>query len=376
VTIRDATAADLPTIVAIYNAAIPGRLATADTETIAVESRAAWLAAHGPATHPLWVAEADGAIAGWLSFQPFYGRPAYRATAELSVYVAPAHQRRGVARALVAHAIDRSPALGFTTLLGFVFGHNAPSLALFAASASSAGRSAAVAVLDGVERDLAILGGASTAAAPSDEAARDLREPARRVVGDRARARARDAAPPARRVTLYDELESVPPFHPDRDREGDVPPRRSRACAALLQAADAVVLSTPEYAFGVPGVLKNALDWTVASGDFAGSRPRRSARHPRSSAATRRTRRCCSRCARCRRGCRRTAASWCRSCGRSCGRRNARRLRDGCGAPRDARRARALAERRECSSARARRDRARSRDCGAGGRSRRRAARW
>ncbi len=30
------------------------------------------------------------------------------------------------------------------------------------------------------------------------------------------------------------------------------------------------MISTPEYAFGVPGVLKNALDWTVASGDFAG----------------------------------------------------------------------------------------------------------
>lgn len=78
-----------------------------------------------------------------------------------------------------------------------------------------------------------------------------------------------DLAPAGTTVTLYDELESIPPFHPDRDREGDVAPAPVARLRAALTAADAVVLSTPEYAFGVPGVLKNALDWTVASGDFA-----------------------------------------------------------------------------------------------------------
>ena len=77
-------------------------------------------------------------------------------------------------------------------------------------------------------------------------------------------------APPGTVVTLYDDLERIPPFHPDRDREGDVAPAPVARLRAALQAADAIVLSTPEYAFGVPGVLKNALDWTVASGDFAG----------------------------------------------------------------------------------------------------------
>ncbi len=157
--VRDATAADLPVIVAIYNAAIPGRMATADTEPITVESRHGWLAAHCPTTHPLWVWESDGTIGGWLSFQAFYGRPAYRATAELSVYVAPTHQRRGIARRLVGHALRRSPALGISTLLGFVFGHNQPSLALFASFGFTAwGRLPRVAVLDGQERDLVILG--------------------------------------------------------------------------------------------------------------------------------------------------------------------------------------------------------------------------
>jgi chromate reductase len=79
-----------------------------------------------------------------------------------------------------------------------------------------------------------------------------------------------DLAPAGTISALYDELETIPPFHPDRDREGDVAPAPVARFRALLQAADAVVISTPEYAFGVPGVLKNALDWTVASGDFAG----------------------------------------------------------------------------------------------------------
>jgi phosphinothricin acetyltransferase len=159
VTIRDATAADLPVIVAIYNAAIPGRLATADTEPVSVASRVPWLAAHAPAARPLWVWEADGAIGGWLSFQSFYGRPAYAATAELSVYIAPTYQRRGIARRLVGHALRRSPALGLTTLLGFVFGHNAASLALFAGFGFERwGRLPRIAVLDGIERDLVIVG--------------------------------------------------------------------------------------------------------------------------------------------------------------------------------------------------------------------------
>jgi hypothetical protein len=76
VAIRDAMAADLPAIVEIYNAAIPGRLATADTTPVSVESRRAWFAEHSPQHRPLWVADTGGAVVGWLSFQSFYGRPA------------------------------------------------------------------------------------------------------------------------------------------------------------------------------------------------------------------------------------------------------------------------------------------------------------
>lgn len=156
--IRNALESDLPAILTIYNAAIPGRLATADTEPIAVSSRQAWFAEHD-ATRPLRVAAIDSAVAGWLSFQSFYGRPAYRATAEVSVYVSPDHQRHGIGRALLANAVDAAPRLGLKTLLGFIFGHNEPSLRLFGEFGFQRwALLPRVAELDGTERDLVIVG--------------------------------------------------------------------------------------------------------------------------------------------------------------------------------------------------------------------------
>jgi len=158
-TIRDATKADLPAIVEIYNAAIPGRMATADTEPVSVESRGGWFREHHPDRRPLWVAVENGAIVGWLSFQSFYGRPAYHATAEISVYVSLDKQRGGIGRALLARAIEQAPRLGVKTLLGFIFSHNDPSLRLFEGFGFQRwGVLPRVAELDGSERDLIIVG--------------------------------------------------------------------------------------------------------------------------------------------------------------------------------------------------------------------------
>lgn len=157
--IRNAVEADLSAIVTIYNASIPGRLATADLNPVSVESRLEWFNQHSSTLRPILVMESDKNILGWLSFQSFYGRPAYQATAEISIYVSPAYQRQRVAYNLLNQGISLSPSLGLTTLVGFIFAHNQPSIQLFKQFGFQTwGHLPQVANLDAVERDLLIMG--------------------------------------------------------------------------------------------------------------------------------------------------------------------------------------------------------------------------
>lgn len=126
--IRDATRGDLPAVVAIYNASIPGGWSTADTAPVTVAEREGWFAQFTPGRRPLWVADGAGEVIGWVGLSSFYaGRPAYAATAEVSFYVAPAHQRRGLGTALLEHAVAACPRLGVSTLLSMHFDHNGPT---------------------------------------------------------------------------------------------------------------------------------------------------------------------------------------------------------------------------------------------------------
>jgi L-amino acid N-acyltransferase YncA len=156
--IRDALLSDLAAIVQIYNASIPSRTATADTEPIAVESRLEWFAKHNPATRPLWVLEVADEIVAWIGLTSFYGgRPAYDATAEVSIYIAPAHQGKGYGTLLVQRMVEHCPRLGVTTLLSMYFDHNTASRRLFEKFGfEPAGHLREIAVLDGEKRGLVI----------------------------------------------------------------------------------------------------------------------------------------------------------------------------------------------------------------------------
>jgi L-amino acid N-acyltransferase YncA len=156
---RPATTDDLPAIVDIYNSTVASRQVTADTEPVSVESRRMWFSEHTPDKRPLWVAEQDGQIIGWLSYSNFYGRPAYLGTAELSVYVHEHMRGKGLGRYFLQQAIEFAPQVGVHTLLGFIFGHNLPSLKLFEGFGFERwAHMPRVATLDGVERDLIIVG--------------------------------------------------------------------------------------------------------------------------------------------------------------------------------------------------------------------------
>ena len=67
-------------------------------------------------------------------------------------------------------------------------------------------------------------------------------------------------------IEIYDGVRNLPQFDPDLETE--TPPAAVAELRQTIREADGVLISTPEYVFGVPGALKNALDWTVSTTDF------------------------------------------------------------------------------------------------------------
>jgi chromate reductase len=64
-------------------------------------------------------------------------------------------------------------------------------------------------------------------------------------------------------IKIYEELSTLPHFSPDLDN--DIPPSEVSNFRKQLKGADGILICTPEYAMGVPGTLKNAIDWIVSS---------------------------------------------------------------------------------------------------------------
>lgn len=155
---RNAQINELPQLVEIYNSVIPGRMVTADTEPVSVESRVEWFHSHSE-KRPLVVGEIEGKVIGFLSFKSFYGRPAYNGTVEIAIYLDEKQRGKGLGKQFLQKAIDLSPSLGIKTILGFIFAHNTPSMNLFKQFGfEQYGHLPKVAVMDGVEYDVMILG--------------------------------------------------------------------------------------------------------------------------------------------------------------------------------------------------------------------------
>ncbi|OAO89065.1 hypothetical protein AXX17_ATUG04830 [Arabidopsis thaliana] len=157
--IVDALESDLPAIVDIYNSTIASRSVTADLSPVTAESRVKWFHEHTPEHLPLWVIRDGVELAGWFSFQSFHERPAYKATAEISIYISERYRGEGIGSLLLDHALRNAPGLGLRSLIGLVFGHNEPSLKLLRRFGFEQwGLLPHVAELDGIERDLVIMG--------------------------------------------------------------------------------------------------------------------------------------------------------------------------------------------------------------------------
>jgi phosphinothricin acetyltransferase len=157
---RDAKQFDLEKIVEIYNSTIESKMVTADTEPASVASRQNWFDEHKSDKRPLWVIEDNqDKIIGWVSFQSFYGRPAYDATVEISIYLEKEQRGKGLGKEILQYCVHKSTNFGTKTLLGFIFSHNEPSLKLFRHFGFEDWATLPnIALLDGKERGLKILG--------------------------------------------------------------------------------------------------------------------------------------------------------------------------------------------------------------------------
>lgn len=80
---------------------------------------------------------------------------------------------------------------------------------------------------------------------------------------------AQHVVPAGLRLTVHPSLADVPLLNAELDPEGGEAPGSVRALRAAFGAADGVLLATPEYGHSMPGLLKNALDWLVASGELS-----------------------------------------------------------------------------------------------------------
>ncbi|MGZ3862760.1 MAG: N-acetyltransferase family protein [Bacteroidia bacterium] len=159
ITFREADIKDLPAIVATYNSTIESRMVTADLTPVTVEDKTPWFKSHNKKTRPLWVIECDGAYAGWMSFTDFKSRHAYHKTAEIGIYLESYARGRGIGDYCLKYAIEKCPSLNITSLTGFIFGHNEPSLKLFYKHGFEKwAHMPGIADMDGVLRDLVIVG--------------------------------------------------------------------------------------------------------------------------------------------------------------------------------------------------------------------------
>lgn len=119
-TIRDATAADIPAIAAIYAHHVRTGTGTFEEEApdeAEIAARLAKVQGHGWA----WlVAEHEGQVQGYAYYAQFRDRSAYRFTAEDSIYVRDDVRGMGVGKALVQALLDRAAAQGFRQMLAVI----------------------------------------------------------------------------------------------------------------------------------------------------------------------------------------------------------------------------------------------------------------
>jgi phosphinothricin acetyltransferase len=129
VRIRPAVESDLDAVNRIYNWEVAHGVATWELDPWTAERRLEWFRARD-ADEPVVVAEAGGDVIGFGYLTKYRGRRGYRFTRENTVFVDPAHQRRGVGRALLTELVALGRAMGLHAILAFIDAENTGSIEL------------------------------------------------------------------------------------------------------------------------------------------------------------------------------------------------------------------------------------------------------
>jgi phosphinothricin acetyltransferase len=118
--IRDASDADVPAILSIYNDVVTNTTAIYDQHPSTLEARRAWFGERTGKGFPVLVAEHDGAVAGFSTFGEWRSRWGYRYTVEHSVHVRADVRGRGIGRALLEALFPRAAAMGMHMMIGHI----------------------------------------------------------------------------------------------------------------------------------------------------------------------------------------------------------------------------------------------------------------
>lgn len=129
--VRLAQKKDYQRILDILNMSIKERRVTALLTPVTLRSRQSWFKEHSDGEHPIYVAQKDGVVAGWMAVTAYRsGREGFRRACEISYYIASEYQGYGVGSRLMDHVIMESRKRGLKTLMAIIFADNFGSLRL------------------------------------------------------------------------------------------------------------------------------------------------------------------------------------------------------------------------------------------------------
>ena len=129
--IREATFDDIVSINDIYNQSIPSQISTTDILTVSISKRRKWFKDHVKENYPVFVAEINGEVIGWIALSPYRpGRLALKQTAEVSYFIRKDYQKTGIGTKLMNLIIAKSPEYGFKNLFAILLERNIASIKL------------------------------------------------------------------------------------------------------------------------------------------------------------------------------------------------------------------------------------------------------